>query len=300
MGEWYTRRMAKKAKKVAAKKDAKKTLKSIPVTKVPPIKYWSHSSLLSFLRNPLAWHKRYVDKIYDTPSGASAVVGRAGHIALQHFYSGINKDGSIQLGLEYLRDVPDFEINFGVARTEAEKKKKRENMEREYLQAMVFYLEKPPKHKVVGVEEVGMAHIPGHVLPIKAVSDLVVQSPLNKKALDIVDHKFVDSFSPGGKDKTLFILQAIFNYYTVREKFKKPILRFILYECKKRRNADGSPQMRKYIIDYREAAEGFEVFHRLLQQATEEIMRERHYLPNPSDMFEGENSFDIYRLNLGN
>ena len=294
---WYTPVMVRK---VSMKKIKKKRPKSIPVTKEPPIKHWSHSSLLSFLRNPLAWHKRYVDKIYDTPSGAAAVVGKAGHLALQHFYSGIDKDGAIQLGLEYLRDVPDFDINFGVARTTEEKKKKREHMEREYLQAMVYYLEKPPKHKVLGVEEVAMAHIPGHVLPIKAVSDLVVQSPLNKNALDIIDHKFVDSFSPGGKDKTLFILQAIFNYYTIQVKFKKPILRFILYECKKRKNADGAPQMRKYIIDYRESKEGFEVFHRLLKQATEEIMRERHYLPNPSDMFEGENSFDIYRLNLGN
>src|SRR3989338_4582212 len=117
-----------------------------------PIKYWSYSSLVTFLRNPLAWYKRYVEEVYDVPSSPSSLVGRAGHVALQHFYSGIGKEGAIDLGLEYLRSVADFEINFGVAKTRAAKKKKRISMEREYLQAIAFYLERAPKYDVVGVE----------------------------------------------------------------------------------------------------------------------------------------------------
>ena len=56
--------------------------------------------------------------------------------------------------------------------------------------------------------------------------------------------------------------------------------------------------MRRYEIDFRKHAEDFKVFHRLINDATEEIARRRVYLPNPSDMFEGDNSFDIYRLGL--
>src|SRR3989344_3363802 len=67
-----------------------------------PIAHWSHSSLMAYLRNPLAWYKRYVEKVYDTPSGPAAWVGRAGHKALEHFYGGIGKEGAIDLGLEYL------------------------------------------------------------------------------------------------------------------------------------------------------------------------------------------------------
>ena len=62
---------------------------------VPPIKHWSHSSLLAYLRNPLAWYKRYVEKIYDLPTGPAGVIGRAAHVALQHFYSGIAKEGAV-------------------------------------------------------------------------------------------------------------------------------------------------------------------------------------------------------------
>jgi len=263
-----------------------------------PISHWSHSSLMSYLRNPLAWYKRYVERVYDMPSSPAGIIGRAGHVALQHFYGGIAKEGAIDLGLQYLRDVPDFEINFGVAKTRKAQKEKRAAMERDYLQAVGFYLEKPPKHDVVDIEIKATATVDGLALPIKAVSDLVVKSKADKKALDIVDHKFVDSFSKQGGAKTLFILQAIFNYYTVTETFQKPVRRFILYECKKRMNKDGKPQMKRYVIEYKKCAEEFALFKQLINDATEDLRNRKVFLPNPSDMFEGENSFDIYRLGL--
>lgn len=253
---------------------------------------------MAFLRNPLAWYKRYVENIRDTPSNPSAVIGRAAHTALQHYYGGIEKQGAIELGLEYLRNVADFEINFGKAKSRRAQREKRAHMERDYLQAIYFYLARAPKHKVLGVEVVATAEVRGLVLPIKAVSDLVVESRVDKNALDIVDHKFVDAFSKGRGQKTLFVMQAIFNYYTVKQKYGKEVRRFIVQECKKRKNADGSSQMRRYIIDFTTVSEEFGVFHRLVNDATTEIGRKRLYLPNPSDMFEGENSFDIYRLGL--
>ena len=265
-----------------------------------PIKHWSHSSLVTFLRNPLAWYKRYVEGVYDIPSSPSSLVGRAGHVALQHFYGGIGKEGAVELGLEYLRNVPDFEINFGKARSRGAKKKRRAAMEREYAQAISFYLARPPKYDVLGVEVKGVVEVEGLPLPLKAVSDLVVRSKADRRAVDIVDHKFVDFFSTLRKEKPLFVIRAIFNYYTVRELFKKPVQRFILHECKKKKNTDGSSQLRRYVIDYADYKEEFALFHRLIHDATAEISRPRVYLPNPSDMFEGDDSFNIYRLGLGN
>jgi hypothetical protein len=263
-----------------------------------PIKHWSYSSLMAFLRNPLAWHKRYVEQIYDTPSTPSSVVGRAGHVALEHFYGGLSKEAATELGMEYLRKVPDFEIEFGKRESARAKKQKREEMEREYLQAIYFYLLRPPRYKVLGIEYSGIAEVPGLPLPVKAVSDLVVESKGNPGCVDIVDHKFVESFSPLGADKPLFVLQAIFNYYTVSAAFRKPVKRFILQECKKRKNKDGRSQMRRYVIDYDECEEDFAVFMKLLKEATADIARPRAFLPNPSDMFEGKNSYEIYRMNL--
>jgi hypothetical protein len=263
-----------------------------------PIKHWSFSSLLSYLRNPLAWHKRYVEGVYDTPSTPASFIGRAGHLALEHFYNGIEKEAAVQIGLTYLRMVPDFEIEFGKNQTKAAQKKKRLSMEKDYLTAIGYYLERPPKHKVLGVEVRAMAQIKGLPLPIKAISDLVVSSKGNPGAVDIVDHKFVNAFSAFGDDKPLFILQAIFNYYTVLATFKMPVKRFIVYECKKSKNKDGKSQMRRYVLEYKEHEDDFALFHRLLRDATKEITRTRVFLPNPSDMFEGKNSFEVYRMEL--
>lgn len=254
--------------------------------------------MMSFLRNPLAWHKRYVENVRDMPATPSSIVGRAGHKALEHFYSGIPKDEAVRQGLEYLKVFSDFEIDFGKARSKKAQKAKRSQMEKEYLQAIAFYLEKPPRHAVLAVESSSVARVDDLPLPVKAISDLVVKSRLDPEAVDIVDHKFVDSFSGLGKDKPLFVLQALFNYYTVRHEFGKPVKRFMVYECKKKRNRDGSAQMRRHSIRFDELEEEFDVFRRLLTDATEDISRRRVYLPNPSDMFEGQNSFDIYRLGL--
>ena len=254
---------------------------------------------MAYLRNPLAWYKRYVELIYDTPSSPSGIVGRAAHKALEHYYSGIEKEGAIALGLEYLRNVSDFEINFGKSgNTKSARKKKRASMEHDYVQSVGFFLARPPRYKVLGVEVSGLARVRGLPLPIKAISDLVVQSKTNPTEVDIVDFKFVDSFSPTGAYKALFVVQAIFNYYTVTEHFKRPVGRFIVHECKKTLNRDGKSQLRRYVIPYADYQQEFEVFHRLLTDVTAEIAKRKVFLPNPSDMFEGENSYDIYRLEL--
>ncbi|MSR70625.1 hypothetical protein EXS62_01135 [Candidatus Kaiserbacteria bacterium] len=263
-----------------------------------PIQHWSHSSLMAFLRNPLAWHKRYVELVYDMPSTPAGIVGRAAHTALQHYYGGISKEGAVELGLAYLRDVPEFEINFGRAKTASARRAKRQSMEREYLQGIEFYLARPPKYKVLGVEVKATVTVEGLPLPIKAVSDLVVQSGVDVRGVDVVDHKFVAAFSPYKGDKALFVLQAIFNYYTVKKTFNKPVRRFIVHECKISRNADGAPQMRRHVIDFRPFREEFIIFNRLVRDATAALANTKVFLPNPSDMFEGENSFDIYRINL--
>ena len=255
---------------------------------------------MAFLRNPLAWYKRYVELVYDTPSSPAGVVGRAAHKALEHYYGGLPKEAAVELGLEYLRGVSDFEINFGKSvTTKSAQRKKRDSMERDYIQAIGFFLEKPPRYKVVAVEHKATVGVSGLPLPIKAVSDLVAVSKVDPKGLDVIDYKFVGSFSPFGGDKSLFVMQAIFNYYTVKKSFNKPVRRFIVHECKITRNQDGRPQCRRYIIDFRAFRREFIVFNRLIRDATTALEGMRVFLPNPSDIFEGENSFDIYRINLG-
>ncbi|MDE2071559.1 MAG: PD-(D/E)XK nuclease family protein [Patescibacteria group bacterium] len=253
---------------------------------------------MAFLRNPLAWHKRYVEEVYDTPYGPASAVGRACHKALEHYYSGLPKEAAAALGLEYLRDIADFEINFGRASSKLAKKKKRASMEREYLQGIGFYLARAPKYKVLAVESKSTVEVSGLPLPIKAVSDLVVVSKVDPRGVDVIDHKFVSSFTTRGGDKPLYIIQAIFNYYAVKKTFGKPVRRFIINECKISRNIDGSPQVRRHVVDFRTFRKEFIIFNRLVRDATEALRHMKVFLPNPSDIFEGEDSFMLYHFNL--
>jgi hypothetical protein len=263
-----------------------------------PIKHWSYSSLISYLRNPLVWHKQYVEGVYDTLKSPASIVGQAGHIALQHFYSGLSKEVAINLGLEYLKEIPDFEINFGKISSKKGQKDKRQKMENEYKQAINFYLEHPPQHKVLGAEVKALGYIPGVPIPVKAISDLVVSSRIDEDAVDIIDHKFVANFGKRDTDNPLFMIQALFNYYTVLTEYKRPVRRFIVYECKKTRNRDSKPQLRRHHIDFQEHQDEFNFFRGLIADATEDLLTRKKFLPNPSDMFEGRESLEIYRLKL--
>jgi hypothetical protein len=263
-----------------------------------PIKHWSYSSLIAYLRNPLAWYRRYVEGVYDIPNTPASIIGQAGHIALQHFYSGLSKEEAINLGLEYLRDISDFEINFGKISSKIGQKNKRKKMEDEYNKAINFYLEHPPRHNVLGVEVQALSRIPGISIPIKAISDLVVVSRIDREAVDIVDHKFVNAFGKRETENPLFMIQALFNYYTVLSEFKKPIKRFIVYECKKTKNKDGKSQLRRHYINFSDYQDEFRIFRDLIADATDDLLTRKKFLPNPTDMFEGKESLNIYRLNL--
>jgi hypothetical protein len=263
-----------------------------------PIKHWSYSSLMTYLRNPLAWYKRYVENIHDMPSTPASVIGRAAHSALEYYYKGCSKEEAVKRGLTYLREVPDFEIEFGKAHSSRLKKKKRQQMEADYHQALSYYLAKPPRHKVLGVEVKAEARVPGIAIPVKAISDLVVESRANPSEVDIVDHKFVDAYRSLAEDNALFMVQALFNYYTVLHTFERPVGRFIVYECKKRKNKNGQAQLRRHVINFRDHEEEFKLFHRLLKDATKEIKTRKIFLPNPTDMFDGKNSLEVYRWSL--
>ena len=263
-----------------------------------PIKHWSYSSLIAYLRNPLAWYKRYVEGVYDIPGTPASVIGQAGHVALQHFYSGLSKDAAINLGLEYLRNVSDFEINFGKISSKRGRGNKRKKMEKEYKQAINFYLARPPRHKVLGTEVKSLSYIPGVPIPVKAISDLVVSSHVDKNAVDIVDHKFVNAFGKRETDNPLFMLQALFNYYTVLSKFNKPVRRFIVYECKKTKNRDGKTQLRRHYIDFQNHQDEFRFFRDLIADTSYDLLTRKKFLPSPTDMFEGKESLEIYRLKL--
>lgn len=259
-------------------------------SKTYPIDYWSYSALTKFLANPIAFKKRYILKIYDTQVGISGLVGQAGHEALKYFYQGVEASKAIEHGLDYIHQKPDSEIDFGKTGT-------REQVLKTYTQAIDFYLAEAPTYpKIISVEEAITEAVDGFPLPMKAISDLVVEE---NGELVIVDHKFVKSHTDGELPNPHYIIQSFFNYYTILAKYKRAASRMVFQECKTAKNKDGSPQIQQYIIEFEKYPHYLDFFKRIYNDATRELGREdKLYLPNFSDNYDGQNSFDIYIQDL--
>lgn len=261
-----------------------------------PIDNWSYSSLTLFLRNRLSFKKKYILKIYDDLSSPSAVVGQAAHKAIETYLDVHDEDIAHEAGLKHLEQISDTSIDFG-------KTGSREKILRDYNEAMNnWFSEKPKFHKVLDIEKKITTFIKDQNgiefgIPAKTITDLIHEN--EKGELELWDHKFVSSYTDGDKDDPAKIIQAIFNYKTVLAEYKRTPKRMIFPECKISKNKDGSPQIQYYVIEYDQQPQYFTLFDQLYNDCTKEISRpDMMYLPNFQDMFDGENSFNIYKQGI--
>jgi len=261
------------------------------------IDFWSYSSLTLFLRNRLAFKKTYILKQYDNESSSAAVVGKAGHKALEHYLKMGTGDvhEAIEAGHRYIASVSDIEINYG-------KTGSREAIIKAYTYAIdAYFSELPDFGKVLGVEESITTPVKdrnGNALPmpLKSVSDVIGED--KNGDIWVHDHKFVKSYSDGSEDKAVLIIQGLFNAHTIEAKYGRMPKGIIFHECKTSANKNGDAQVQPYVLEFNEPAH-FAVFYQLINDCTKEIRKpDVMFLPNPQDMFDGQASFDIYRQGL--
>lgn len=259
------------------------------------IPHWSKSSLSSFLGNPLDFKKTYILNIYNDTSSLTTMVGKAGHKALEEYYRGADEADAISAGLLYLNNTTDAQIKYGKSGTRAQ-------MLSTYGKAIKFYLEEAPMPwKILGVEEsvtANVTRIDGNPLPLplKAKTDLVVENQSGE--IEIIDHKFVYAYPDLDELDFGKWLQGMFNYHTIKDKYGRAPSRIIYKLCKTSQNKDGSPQIRDYVIEFGQV--GFEgelaTFYSLIESATKLVnLPEYQFLPNPGDMFNGNESFELFR-----
>tara|TARA_Y100000310_G_C20704007_1_gene833012 strand:- start:4327 stop:6180 length:1854 start_codon:yes stop_codon:yes gene_type:complete len=247
-----------------------------------------------FLRNRLAFKKQYILKIYDDQKSPSAVLGQAAHKALEMYYGGLDSTSSIEVGLKFIEELSDAEINYG-------KTGSREKLLKEYNQAISFYLEEAQEYKIRDVEKklTHFIEIDGEKMPIaaKSITDLVIEN--DEGGIDIIDYKFSKFFTTDYEDNPVFILQAMFNYHTIKQECGIAPTRMIFNECKISKNKNGEPQVQPWIIEFEKQKDYFVFFKKIYKDCTTEILKpDIQYLPNFSDIFDGKNSFEVYRSDL--
>lgn len=270
----------------------------------PIIDHWSYSSLTLFLRNPLAFKKRYILKIYDDQMGPSGIVGQAYHKTLEAFLRGAATQTAIDAGYAHINSVPDNKIDFG-------KTGSRQKMIADFNKATASYFQETPdwgQRDIVGVEEritddIEVNGIP-MPLPAKCVCDAIWRGSYSNlgEGLYITDHKVVTSFTDEDEKDPRYIaqvLQAMFNYHLVLKKYKQAPKAMIFDELKISQNKNGSGQLQPRVIEFANQTQHFTFFANIYSDCTKAIMQPDYvFLPNFQDTFDGFSSFETYRNNI--
>jgi len=265
----------------------------------PQIDYWSYSSMSALLSNPLNFKKKYILKVYDDPMSPSGVVGTACHkVAEAYFGNGKSEQEAIQAGYDYIDSISHTEIDYG-------KTGSKEKILKDFEQATRFFFEELPQyHEILGVEysiTTEITTVDGNTLPLpaKAKIDLISKNKLGE--IEVIDWKFTRGYTDSGVTDFGKFLQAMFDYHIVLAKFGEAPARVIFREVKISKNKDNTPQIQDYVIDFKEGTiyGDFATFYKLYNDTTKYISSPTSiYLPNPNDYFNGQNSFDSFRLGI--
>jgi len=273
--------------------------------KMLPVDRLSYSSMIQILRNPMIFKLKEILGVYDSKRGVGSMIGSACHKALQLYYGG-EPDISVSAdpiearaeamahGLKYLDEHSDDFIDYG-------KTGSREEMLKGYAQAMDFYWkEEPNYHEVIFCEKklnAEMHTIDGDLLPLPGTGrpDLVVRNANGD--IEIIDTKFVKSFTDYETEDYLKIVQSQFMYHLVKEEFGEAPKRMLFREVKRTGNKDGGPQIRDWAVPY-DHRPYFVMFYNLYKDVVRYLQNDPIFLPNLSDMYDGEHAGMMYAQGL--
>lgn len=279
--------------------------------RIMPVSKLSYSSLTQLLRNPIIFKMKEILGVYDTKLGVSGVIGSAVHEALKLYYGG-NKDIPVsadpieargearQFGLDYIAKQNDEYIDYG-------KTGSRETILAGYTKALDFYFaEEPQYHKILACEtrlEGEMKSLHGDILPLPGVGkpDLVVEN--RDGSVDVIDFKVKEKFTDYDDEDGIKIIQAMFLKRLIYSAMGIKPRRVIFREIKRTENkvdettGKRPPQLRDWVVPCDHEPYDI-IFDNLYKDVVKFLSNDPVFLPNLSDMFDGEHAWTIYSQGL--
>ena len=264
-----------------------------------PVDRLSYSAVVTLLRNPAMFKKKYILKYNDSLSTVPMMIGKAAHKALEYRYTDMEQDieDVIKVGMDYLVESSDGFIKYG-ARWDS-----REKMLQGYNKVIRNYFKEEPKyHKIISVEEKweGLCKtIYGDELPIafSGIADLVHQWDDNPENVEIIDTKFSDRFTSYESEDYIKIIQAMFMYHLLWETKGIKAKRMLFRQTKISDNKNGDSQIQDYSIPF-DHEPYFALFYNLIKDITKFLKNDPVFLPNIADIMDGEESGLIYAQGL--
>lgn len=251
-----------------------------------PIEHLSYSSLRQFCSNPWLFKKNYILGDWEYKQSPTALVGKAFHKYPELLLTGMSREEAIRKAHEAINEVNDKDIDWG-------KMGSREKCNKELAQVIDFFESEAPDTGQVLSTEYKKTVSPIYEfqklpLPVKAISDLVAE---RNGEIIIWDWKVVTTFSDKEAEQPDYIMQSIFNYFTVAETMRPPKA-MVFFEIKKTKNSDGTPQTQSYEIIYEEHPEYFRYFLKMYNGVINQLSNPGfQFLPNFSDQFGADESW---------
>lgn len=253
-----------------------------------PIEHISFSSMTLYVANPRQFFKNYILNIWDFKQNPSAMVGKAFHKAMEIYSKTGDLDRAIVEGSNYLEETSKKDVEWGVTGS-------LEKCVKEYNQVVNFYMQEAQDlGKMIGAEmSVTTDHgfDEGEVLPlpVKAVTDHVTEQ--NGDVM-LWDYKVVSVFSDKEEEDPAKIMQAMFNYLTVKAKTGREPKKMTYIEVKKSKNRNGAPQVEYYVIDYAKQIQYRDYFRAMYTEVIRDLANENKiYLPNIRDQYSAKESW---------
>lgn len=254
---------------------------------VLPLDHLSYSSVRLFCSNQQQFFKNYILGIFDYKNSPTATVGKACHKALEHYYKTGNFEKGVEVGLAYLNTLKDADIDYGKTGT-------REQMLKNYTKGVNNYRkEEPNLGNVLGVEVMVTTDkgLEDEILPIplKAITDVVSEKD---NLLKMWDYKFVGFHTDKDDEQPDYILQAMWNFITIRAKFGRDPYSMTFLEVKLSENKSGEPQIQPYEIVFDKHPEYKKYMYKIYTEVLTEIANpEKKYLPNFGDYMNGKEAW---------
>lgn len=239
------------------------------------------------------FHKRYIRKEYDQMGNPSMLEGNLFHAVLKDYYSkpaSFDIKQSLEVNINEFTDKGQFEnINWGKTGS-PEKSIKTVSL----LVYTYFNETKKFEGEVEAVEQSYTAHIEGvdgdeKPVPIKGIIDLVMKY---KGGYYLVDHKLVSGLHEDDEIIPAYEIQACAYYYLMEAVKGVGPQVMIFNEIKKSKNADKSPQVKRYTYVYTE--DRLKAFEAVYDAIIEELKRGIIPMPNIADFLTATDSWVDY------
>lgn len=262
-----------------------------------PVPYYSYSSLAQFSTNPIIFRIKYMNNdTFDSATSASAVLGKAFHLALEVYYGKDHESQSdaieagLKAGMEYLDEMPQGLIEYNTKIKDMEKLGERfAFVYREYT------AEKPyDAEEVLAVEECIEESINvgwnGEKLdlpvPLKGYIDRIVRD--DEGRIIIKDPKTTGRVTDPDKIDGRKMLQTIEYFLLVYAHLGEQPHSMVFEEVKYTKNRDGSSQLNEYEIVFEENELFFDFYFRMYQDVTRALNGKSVFVPNINDFFDNE------------